>query len=274
MTSDITTISAETTTRWRQLIVDLWLYRDLFISLVERDIKLRYKQTALGVIWVILQPLVTAGAFALIFGKVAKMPVGNLPYSLFYLSALVPWICFAQSLSAASMSIEGQASMISKVYFPRMIVPCAAVLGTVPDFLIGFAFLNLVAALLGQWSFWLVAVMPVLLLMQLAAAIGAGLFLAALNAQYRDVKYAIPFLIQVGLLATPIIYPLHTLPEWAIRLQALNPMAGVVTAYRWAVGGETPGLSLLMANAVAAAILLALGSVFFQSRERRLADVL
>jgi lipopolysaccharide transport system permease protein len=274
MTSDITTISAESTTRWRQLMIDLWLYRDLLISLVERDIKLRYRQTAMGVIWVILQPLVTAGAFALIFGKIAKMPVGNLPYSLFYLSALVPWICFSQALSAAAMSIEGQAGMISKVYFPRMIVPCAAVLGTVPDFVIGFTFLNLVAALLGHWSFWLVGLMPVLLLMQLAAAIGAGLFLAALNAQYRDVKYAIPFLVQIGLLATPVIYPLHTLPEWAIRLEALNPMAGVVTVYRWTIGGETPDVSLLIANAFAAVILLGLGSVFFQSRERRLADVL
>ena len=272
--ADITTITAKRTTAWKQLIVDLWHYRDLLFTLVERDIKLRYKQTAMGVVWVILQPLVTAGAFALIFGKIAKMPVGDMPYSLFYLSALVPWVCFAQALSASAASIEGHAGMISKVYFPRMIVPCAGVLGAVPDFLIGFAFLNLVAAAMGYWSMWLLVLMPPLLLLQLTAATGLGLFLAALNAQYRDVKYAIPFIIQVGLLATPIIYPLTALPQWAIRLEALNPMAGVVSLYRWAVGGQAPEPSLWMGNALAAAILLVLGSVFFQARERQLADVL
>lgn len=255
-------------------MVDFWLYRDLLFSLIERDLKLRYKQTAMGVVWVILQPLVTAGAFALIFGKVAKMPVGDLPYGLFYLSALVPWVCFAQALSASAASIESHSGMISKVYFPRMIVPCAAVLGTVPDFLIGFAFLNLAAALMGHWSPWLLGLMPLLLMIQLAAATGLGLFLAALNAQYRDVKYAVPFFVQVGLLATPIIYPLNALPEWAIRVEALNPMAGVVSLYRWAVGGQPPDPSILIGNVLAAVILLVLGCLFFQARERRLADVL
>lgn len=272
--SNITTISANRATAWRQLLLDLWLYRDLLFALVERDIKVRYKQTAMGVVWVILQPLITAGAFALIFGKVAKMPAGELPYGLFYLAALVPWVCFAQALSASAASVESHAGMISRVYFPRMIIPCAAVLGAVPDFLIGFAFLNLVAALLGHWRMWLLVLMPGLLLIQLAASTGLGLFLAALNAQYRDVKYAIPFLIQVGLLATPVIYPLHILPKWAIQLEALNPMAGVVSVYRWAVGGQAPEPFLIIGNAVAAAILLALGSVFFQARERWLADVL
>lgn len=272
--SDITTISAERTTAWRQLLVDLWRYRDLFLSLVERDVKIRYKQTAMGVVWVILQPLVTAGAFALIFGKVAKMPVGDVPYSLFYLSAVVPWVCFAQALSASAASVESHAGMISKVYFPRIIIPCAAVLGTVPDFLIGFALLNFVALALGRWTPWLVGLMPVLLLIQLAAAAGAGFFLAALNAQYRDVKHAIPFFIQIGLLATPVIYPLHTLPDWAIRLETLNPMAGIVSLYRWTVGGENVDTRLLIANAFAAVILLVVGSIFFQARERKLADVL
>lgn len=272
--SEITTISADRAIAWRQLLLDLWRYRDLFFSLIERDVKVRYKQTAMGVVWVILQPLVMAGAFALIFGKVVKMPVGGMPYSLFYLSALVPWVCFSQALFASAASIESQAGMISKVYFPRIIIPSAAVLGTVPDFLIGFTLLNVVAAVMGHWTPWLVGLMPLLLLVQLAAATGLGLFLAALNAQYRDVKHAVPFLIQVGLLATPVIYPLRTLPEWALRLEVLNPMAGIVSMYRWTVGGEPPDRPLLVANILAAAILLVLGCVFFQARERRLVDVL
>src|ERR1043166_8913016 len=253
MTSDaITVISAERHERLRQLLKDLWDYRELFWTFVERDIKVRYKQTALGVIWVVLQPLLITGAFSLIFGKVAQMPSDGLPYALFYLGALVPWTTFSTALSQSAQSLEANAQLVSKIYFPRLVVPGAIVCGSFLDFCIGWTLLNVVALWLGFWNWRLVAITPVLLLIEASTVFGIGLVLAALNAQYRDVKHTIGFLVQVMMLATPVIYPMSRLPEWAQRILFLNPMACVVHSYRLALKGEVFDWTLIGASALMA----------------------
>jgi lipopolysaccharide transport system permease protein len=269
-----TVISAERHERLRQFLKDLWDYRELFWTFVERDIKVRYKQTALGVIWVILQPLFMMGAFSLIFGKIAKMPTDGLPYTLFYLGALVPWNTFATAVSQSALSMESNAQLISKVYFPRVVVPGGIICGSFLDYAIGFGVLNIVSAVFHLWSPLLLVFAPLLLLVQACTAFGIGLVLAALNAQYRDVKHAIGFLIQVMLLATPVIYPASSLPQWAQTWMFLNPMAVVVTAYREILKGAPLDLRLLTLAALTAALYFAAGVWFFRKREQRLADIL
>jgi lipopolysaccharide transport system permease protein len=269
-----TVISADRQERLRQFLKDLWDYRELFWTFVERDIKVRYKQTALGVLWVVLQPLFVAGAFSVIFGKIARMPTDGLPYALFYLSALVAWNTFATSLSQCALSMETNAGLISKVYFPRIIAPGAIVLGSLLDFAIGWALLNIVAAGLGYWHWQLVALTPLLLLIQAATALGIGAALAALNAQYRDVKHAISFLIQLFMLATPVIYPASRLPAVAQQWLFLNPMAGVVTTYRACVQGTPLNWPLIILSLLTSVVYLSVGFWFFRKLEARLADIL
>jgi lipopolysaccharide transport system permease protein len=274
----ITVITARGSSRLWQFFLDVWHYRDLFVSFLERDIKLRYKQTAFGVTWVVAQPLITSGVFTVIFGGLTQMGTDDLPHMLFYMSGMVPWICFQQGLTNSAASLELNAGLISKVYFPRMLVPAASIIGTLPDFAIGFALLNAVAALTGHWGWMLLAMMPVLLLMQLAAAAGLGFFLTALNAQYRDVKYAIPFIVNLGLFFTPILYSMKALlgirPEAEI-FQWFNPVAGVITTYRWILGApDPPSVELLAANAVCSGLYFLAGLAFFRWREARLVDVL
>ena len=275
MTSDgITVISAERHERLRQLLKDLWDYRELFWTFVERDIKVRYKQTALGVIWVVLQPLLITGAFSLIFGKVAQMPSDGLPYALFYLGALVPWTTFATALSQSAQSLEANAQLVSKVYFPRLVVPGAIVAGSFLDFCIGWVVLNVVSVVYGRWSLSLIALSPLLVIIQAATVTGIGLVLAALNAQYRDVKHTISFLIQIMMLATPVIYPVSRLPEWAQRVMFVNPMACVVHSYRVALKGDAFDWPLIGLSAIMAGLYLVVGVWFFRKCEARLADVL
>ena len=270
----ITRISADRHERFRQFLADLWDYRELFWTFVERDIKVRYKQTALGVIWVILQPLFMAGAFAGIFGGIAKMPTDGLPYAIFYLGALVPWNTFATALSSSAMSMESNAQLISKIYFPRLVVPGAVVCTSFVDFSIGWTMLNIVALWMGYWHWQLVAVTPLLLAIQAMTVLGFGLALGALNAQYRDVKHAVTFLVQIWMLATPVIYPASRLPAWAQDWLFLNPMAGVVTGYRAALQGVALPWELIGSCALMAALYLAGGLWFFRKREAKLADIL
>jgi lipopolysaccharide transport system permease protein len=274
ITTGTTVVSAERQERLGQFLKDLWSFRELFWTFVERDIKVRYKQTAFGVIWVVLQPLFMMGAFSLIFGKIAHMPTDGLPYALFYLGALVPWNTFASTLSQSALSMESNAQLISKVYFPRVVVPGGIVCGSFLDFAIGWFVLNLVAIGQGYWHWQLVALTPLLLLVQACTVFGIGLVLAALNAQYRDVKHAIGFLIQVFMLATPVIYPASRLPVWAQNWMFLNPMAVVITTYRAALQ-NAPFHWLLIALAfLTSAFYLACGVWFFRKREQRLADIL
>jgi lipopolysaccharide transport system permease protein len=269
-----TVISAERQERLPQFLRDLWDYRELFWTFVERDIKVRYKQTALGVIWVVLQPLFVAGAFSVIFGKIARMPTDGLPYALFYLSALVAWNTFATSVSQCAVSMETNAGLISKVYFPRIIAPGAIVFGSILDFAIGWILLNIVAVWFGCWHWQLVALTPLLLLIQAATALGIGAALAALNSQYRDVKHAISFLIQVFMLATPVIYPASRLPALVQNWLFLNPMAGVVTTYRDCVQGTALNWLLIVFSLLTSLAYLGAGLWFFRKLETRLADIL
>ena len=269
-----TVISAERHERIRQFLRDLWDYRELVWTFVERDVKVRYKQTALGVVWVVLQPLFMMGAFSVIFGKIAKMPTDGLPLPLFYLAALVPWNTFATALSQSALSMESNAQLISKVYFPRIVVPGGIICGSFVDFAIGWTLLNGVAIWLGHWHWQLVALTPLLLLIQACTAMGVSLVLAMLNAQYRDVKHAVGFVVQVFMLATPVIYPLSKLPAWAQAWIFLNPMAVVVTTYRSLLQATPLPWALIGLALLTALAYLAGGIWFFRRREAYLADIL
>jgi lipopolysaccharide transport system permease protein len=274
VTNTVTVISAERHERIRQFLKDLWDYRELFVTFVQRDIKVRYKQTALGVIWVILQPLFMMGAFSLIFGKIAKMPTDGLPYAVFYIAAIVPWNTFATALSQSALSMESNAHLISKVYFPRLVVPGGIICGSFVDFAIGFILLNVVSVVYGHWSIVLLLVAPLLLLIQAFTALGLGLALAILNAQYRDVKHAVGFLVQVLMLATPVIYPISKLPSSIQPFVFLNPMAVVITTYRDILKGMPLNWLLLISCLLTSVFYLAAGVWFFRKREARLADIL
>ena len=272
-TTTVTVISADRHERIRQFLKDLWDYRELFWTFVQRDIKVRYKQTALGMIWVILQPLFITGAFSLIFCKIARMPTDGLPNVIFYLSALVPWGTFATALSQSAQSLETNAHLISKIYFPRLVVPGALVFGSFLDFLIGWCVLVVVALSLGHWHWELVAITPLLLFIQGCTVMGIGLVLAALNAQYRDVKHTINFFVQMFMLATTVIYPLSRLPKWIRPYMFLNPMAAVVTTYRVVLKGDAIDWNFLSLSLAMAALYFCAGTWFFRKRELTLADI-
>lgn len=253
---------------------ELWEYRELLYFLTWRDIKVRYKQTALGAAWAIIQPVFTMLVFSLFFGRLAKMPSDGIPYPLFAFAALLPWNFFANGLAQSSDSLVGSANLIRKVYFPRLAIPISAVFSGVVDF--GIAF-TLLLGLMGYYRMaptanflWL----PLLLLLALVTALGVGLWLSALNVQYRDVKYMVGFLTQFWMFATPIAYPSSLLREPWRTLYGLNPMAGVVEGFRWALlGTKTAPGPMLAVSAAAALALLVGGAFYFRRMEKTFADV-
>ena len=253
---------------------DLWEYRELLYFLTWRDIKVRYKQTVLGAAWAIIQPLFTMVAFSIFFGRLARIPSDGVPYPIFSYSALIPWTLFANGLSQSSNSLVGSANLIKKVYFPRLVIPVAAVIGGLPDFALSFAVLILMMFYYGIFPTAAVIWLPLLLLLAFMTALGVGLWLSALNVEYRDVRYIIPFLTQFWLFATPIAYPASLLSEpWRI-LYGLNPMVGVVEGFRWALLGTAtkPGLMILV-SALASLLVLISGAFYFRRMERNFADV-
>jgi len=271
----VATVRIEPPKAWLELRVrEVWQYRELLYFLIWRDLKVRYKQTAIGVAWVVLQPLMSMGVFTLFFGRLAKLPSDGLPYPVFYFAALAPWTYFSTSLTTATNVIVENQRVITKVYFPRLILPLSSVMSGLVDFAI--AFVVLVALVLGYGirpgvqALWL----PVLLLLALATALGIGLWLSALNALYRDVKYVTPFLVQFWMLASPVAYPSSLVPLKWRWLYGLNPMAGVIEGFRWALTGhgQPPG-ELLLASAVAVLVLLLGGLLFFQRMEGTVADL-
>lgn len=259
---------------------ELWAYRELLYFLVWRDVKVRYKQTALGAAWAILQPLMTAVVFTIFFGRLAGIASDGLPYPLFSYAGLLVWTFFAQGLSQSSNSVVGSAQLITKVYFPRLVIPIAAVLSGLVDLAVA---LPVLAAMLWYYGIWpgaAVLAVPLFALLALVAATGVGLWLSALNVEYRDVRYVVPFLVQLWLFVTPVIYPASVL---APRLQRLglpawswgiNPMAGVVEGFRWAMldAPTSPG-PLIAASAVTGFVLLFSGAWYFRRVERSFADV-
>ncbi len=260
---------------WASLRLDeLWRYRELVYFLTWRDIKVRYKQTLLGAAWAILQPLLTMLVFSLFLGRLAKVPSDGVAYPLFCLTGLIPWTFFALALMQSSNSLVGSANLITRVYFPRLAVPLASVLGGGVDFLVAFGFLLAMMAYFGAAPTWNVLYLPLFFLLTVVTALGAGLWLSALNVQFRDIRYVLPFLSQFWMIATPVAYPSSLLGEPWRTLYALNPMAGVVEGFRWALLGThtAPGPMVAVSSLVAAGLLLS-GTIYFRYMEKTFADV-
>lgn len=260
---------------WRALdLAELWRYRELLFFLTLRDVRLRYKQTALGVAWAVLQPLLTMAVFTVFFGNLANMPSDGKPYAVFVLAALVPWQLFAYALTQSSNSLVAEQRLITKVYFPRLIVPVASVLAGLVDFLVAFVLLLLLMAGFRVAPTWGVLAAPVFALFAVLTALAVGLWLSALNVQYRDVRYTIPFLTQFWLFATPVAYPASLVPEAYRPLYGLNPMAGVVEGFRWALlGTDAPDWGMMAVSAGVVLLLLTGGMFYFRRMEKTFADV-
>jgi len=260
---------------WASLgLRELWEYRELLYFLTWRDIKVRYKQTALGAAWAVIQPFFMMIVFSLFFGKLGGIPSDGIPYPVFVFCALLPWQLFAFALSESSNSLVGNQNLITKVYFPRLVVPISAVLGGLVDFAIAFVIL------LGMMAYFrivpsvAVLALPLFILLAVTTALGVGLWLSALNVQYRDVRYTIGFLTQFWLFATPVAYPSSLVPERWRWLYGLNPMAGVVEGFRWALLGKSEGPGALLAVSVAVVVAILVGGLYyFRRMEQTFADV-
>jgi homopolymeric O-antigen transport system permease protein len=253
---------------------ELWEYRELLFFLTWRDVKVRYKQTAFGVAWAVLQPFLTMVVFSLFFGRLGGIPSDGLPYPLFSFAALVPWTFFAYGLTEASNSVVGSQQLITKVYFPRLAIPVATVLSGAIDFAIAFAILIGMMLFYGVAPTMRVAWIVPLLLLTFISALGVGLWLSALNVKYRDVRYALPFLTNLWLFATPIAYPSSLLDASWRWVYALNPMVGVVEGFRWALlGSRTAPEPMLAASSVAALAILVGGALYFRRMEVTFADI-
>ena len=253
---------------------ELWEYRELLYFLVWRDIKVRYKQTALGATWAIIQPLLTMIVFSLFFGRLAKVPSDGIPYPIFSFAALVPWTFFANGLGQASNSLVGSGSLISKVYFPRLVIPLASVFSGIIDFLIAFVVLLAMMLYYGLAPTLNVLWLPLFLLLALITSLGVGLWLSALNVEYRDVRYVVPFITQFWLLATPIAYPSSLLHQPWRTIYGLNPMVGVVEGFRWALlrTNTAPG-PIIAVSSAAAVLILVTGAFYFRRMEKTFADI-
>jgi lipopolysaccharide transport system permease protein len=254
---------------------DLWKYHELIYFLTWRDIKVRYKQTALGVAWAVIQPLLTVVIFSVIFGTLAKMPTdNNVAYPLFSYAAVLPWQLFQGALQRASLSLVGNAHLITKVYFPRLVIPVSAVLASLVDFGIHFVVLLGLMLYYGVKPTWNILWLFPLLLFALLTALAVGLWLSALNVQYRDVQHMVPFLLQAWMYASPVAYSASLVPsgKWQL-IYSLNPLAGVIQGFRWALlGTQPPGLSLVVSVGVVL-VLLVTGLIYFKRMERTFADI-
>ncbi len=252
---------------------ELWACRELLYFLVWRDLKVRYKQTAIGVGWVVIQPLLTMLVFSFFFGRLAKMPSGGLPYPLFYYCALLPWTYFSGALTGATQTMIEHERVITKVYFPRVLLPLSAVLSGLVDFAVSFTMLIAMMFYYHMVPRATALLVPLFLVLAVATALGAGLWLSALNALYRDVRHAIPFLVQFWMFASPVAYPSSLIPARWRWLYGLNPMAGVIEGFRWALTGhgQPPGALLLVSGGMVALSLVG-GLAFFKAMEGTIAD--
>ncbi|MDQ1637045.1 MAG: lipopolysaccharide transport system permease protein [Pyrinomonadaceae bacterium] len=253
---------------------ELWDYRELLYFLTWRDVKVRYKQTALGAAWAIIQPLFMMLVFSLFFGRLAKIPSDGIPYPIFTFCALLPWQLFAHALTESSNSLVANERLITKVYFPRLVVPIAAVLGGLVDFVVAFAILLVMMFYYGIVPTWAIVTLPGFILLAVMTALGVGLWLSALNVKYRDVRYTINFLIQFWLFATPVAYPSSIVPAKWRALYGLNPMAGVVEGFRWALLGKQEAPASMLWVSVTVVILILIGGLYyFRRMEQQFADV-
>lgn len=255
---------------------DLWRYRELFYFLAWRDLLVRYKQTVMGVAWSMLRPFLTMVVFTLVFSKLAKLPSENAPYPILVFAALLPWQFFSNTFSEAGNSLIANSSLISKVYFPRLVIPASTVIVSFVDFLISSVILVILMAWYGFWPDWRIVTLPVFILIATAAAAGAGLWIAALNVRYRDFRYIVPFVVQLGLYISPIGFSSTIVPEEWRLLYSLNPMVGVIDGFRWAILGSGeplfwPGFLLSLSLV---ALVFVTGLYYFRKVERSFADVI
>ncbi|MBI1257803.1 MAG: ABC transporter permease [Chloroflexi bacterium] len=262
--------------RWAALeLQEIWHFRDLLVLLMMRDVKLRYKQTALGIVWVILQPLIASLIFAIIFGRFAGLPSNGIPYLLFVYAGLLPWNVFAGALQRAGNSLVGDSKLISKVYFPRMVIPIASSAAVLVDFAVALAVM-FALLLIEQWPLTFnILALPFLLLILLLISVGVSLFISALNVYYRDFMYALPFVIQVWMYASPVVYSGDLIPNLVKPFFAINPLVGIIDAFRWSLlgTGEFPAVSLAV-SLVVGVVLFVAGGLVFQRVEQNFADVI
>jgi lipopolysaccharide transport system permease protein len=253
---------------------ELWDYRELLFFLGWRDVTVRYKQTVLGASWAIIQPVSTMIVFSVIFGKLARIPSDGIPYPIFSYVALLPWNFFTTALSSSSSSVVGGARMIRKVYFPRLVIPISSIVSAFIDFTIAFTVLVAMMVYYRIVPTINIVFLPLFVLLAVVSALGVGLWFAATNAKYRDVRYIIPFVTQFWMYATPIVYPSSLIPEQWRPFYAINPMVGVVEGFRWAIlgSGSAPGIPMLVSVSVAVTVLVT-GAFYFRRMERTFADV-
>lgn len=254
---------------------EVWAYRELLYFLTWRDIKVRYKQTVLGAAWAIIQPFFTMVVFSLFFGNLAQIPSDGVPYPIFSYTALVPWTFFAAALGASSNSLVGSANLIKKIYFPRLVIPISSVISGSVDFLLAFAVLLIMMLVFGIFPTANVIFLPFLLLLAVMTSLGIGLWLSAMNVQFRDVRYTVPFITQFWLFATPIAYPSSLIEDDLLRtIYGINPMTGVVEGFRWALlGTDTAPGPIIIVSFLAATLLLVSGMFYFRRMEKTFADV-
>jgi lipopolysaccharide transport system permease protein len=261
--------------KWSSLnLRDLWAYRELLYFLTWRDVKVRYKQTVLGALWAVIQPLFTMLVFTLFFGKLAGVPSDDIPYPLFAYAGLLPWTYFSNALTNSGNSLVGSSNLITKVYFPRMIIPGAAVAAGLVDFAVAFILIIGLMVYYGVAITWQIALIPGLVILTSALALGVGMWTSALNVKYRDVRYALPFLIQLWMFATPIIYPSSIIParwRWAL---AINPLAGIIEGYRASLFGRPIDWTSLGVSTLITLILLVYSAYVFRNMEKTFADVI
>jgi lipopolysaccharide transport system permease protein len=255
-------------------LLEIWKRRELLYLFVWRDLTVRYKQTLLGAAWALVQPVVTMLIFSVVFGSLAGMPSDGLPYPIFTFAALLPWYYFASSLTRVTGSVVAEAHLISKIYFPRLIVPLSGVASGLVDFAISFCVLLAMMVWFGLFPTWRVLALPAFLLLVAATALGVGLWLSALNVRYRDIGHVMPFVIQCWFFASPVIYPVTMVPEKWRLLYSLNPIVGVLEGFRWALLGKAPpDISILGISAAAVVTLLVGGAFYFKRVERTFADL-
>jgi lipopolysaccharide transport system permease protein len=261
--------------RWSPLkLGELWHYRELLYILAWRDVMVRYKQALLGIAWAVLQPLVMMGIFTLLFSRIANVPTEGVPYPVFAFAGLVPWTMFASAVAGSGASLVGNQNLVSKVYFPRLVIPAGAVLAWVPDFVIGSGFLFVIMAIFRFVPPPTVVLLPVVLASTMIAAFSVGVWLSALNVAYRDVQYVVPFLIQAWLFITPVAYPITSVPEQLRWLTGLNPMTWVIEFSRWALLGTSVSWGVVALSVVTTVVLLISGLYYFRRVEHFFADVI
>lgn len=257
---------------WR----DIWQYRELFYFLSWRDILVRYKQTVIGVVWAIIRPFLTMVIFTIIFGNLAKLPSNGAPYAILVFAALLPWQFFSNALTEASNSLIANSNMLTKVYFPRLIVPASTTMVCVVDFLISFSILVTLMVWYQFMPGWQIFTLPLFFLLALVVTLGSGIWLSALNVKYRDFRYIVPFIVQLGIYVTPVGFSSSIVPEKWRLLYSLNPMVGVVDGFRWAILGGNPPLYVpgLIISCATGILLLLIGLVYFKKSERILTDII